>query len=123
MGLCSEEEKKAIERWFETLDDPSLNLKTDKTPVFEKEHTWSKISEIIPELKNGMSLRKAKRIHLFINAMRYAAAACFIFAAFFGGRLSVGSANASPAPDDPTADHLYTHRNKGLFPLPFSGNV
>ncbi|MEM0940184.1 MAG: hypothetical protein AAF600_16495 [Bacteroidota bacterium] len=131
LGLCSEEERKAIERWFETLDDPSLNLRTDSTPEFEKEYTWSKMTQDLPELENRMSLQTAKRIQLFKNTLHYAAAACFVLVIFFGGRFSVDSATASPRPENPTADHLFIFGENGakgnlpgdIFEIDFNGAV
>ena len=107
LGLCSEDEKKAIERWFETLDDPSLNLRTDNTPEFKKEYTWSKMAQTLPELEDRMSLGRAKQIQLFKYALRYAAAACFVVGVFFIGRISVGTANANSMPKNPMENMLH----------------
>ncbi|MEM9392099.1 MAG: hypothetical protein AAGA02_16595 [Bacteroidota bacterium] len=106
LGLCTDEEKKAIEQWFDTLDDPSLDLKIEGKPEFEKEYTWSKMTQAIPQLEDRMNLGKAKQIQFVKNMMRYAAAACFVIGVFFVGRVSVGTAYAIE-PKDPTADHLF----------------
>ena len=115
LGLCSEEERKAIERWFETLDDPSLDLKTDSTPEFDKEYTWSKMTQDLPELENRMSLGKAKRIQLFKDSMRYAAAACFVIGIFFFGRISVTNVSATEIIDKSPKDILYVYGENGSY--------
>ncbi|MEM0940543.1 MAG: hypothetical protein AAF600_10020 [Bacteroidota bacterium] len=131
MGLCTEEEKKAIERWFETLDDPSLSLTIDDEDDYDDESIWSKMSQDLPELENQMSERTAKKIVFFQNSFKYAAAACFALVVFFGGRFSVGTATASPALKDPTANHLFIYGGNGAkgnlpgddFKVQFNGTI
>lgn len=107
LGLCSEEERKAIEEWIETLDDPSMRLSTRVRPMVNTDRLWSKIAQERPEVKEQMSARKVRNIILLQNAMRYAASACFLLAAFLGGRFSVGSTMASPTVDKAPKEHLY----------------
>lgn len=131
MGGCTEEERQIIQRWIETLDDPSLNLKTDTEPEFDEDYTWSKMAQGLPELENRMSVAKAKPIQLFKNSMKYAAAACFVLVVFFGGRFSAGTATASPTPKDPTSDHLFIYGGNGAkgnlsgdaFKVAFDGTI
>ncbi|MEM6845129.1 MAG: hypothetical protein AAF632_23150 [Bacteroidota bacterium] len=97
MGLCTEEEKKAIEEWFETLDDPSTNLTVTGTPEVDEVGIWSKMSQSYPELEDQMSVRKAKNIVLLNYVTRFAAAACVIIGAFFIGYFTaLPSAQANP---------------------------
>ncbi len=97
MGLCTEEEKKAIEKWFETLDDPSTNLTVTGTPEVNEENIWSKMAQSVPELENQMSTSKAKNILLLNYVTRFAAAACLLIGAFFIGYFTaLPNAQANP---------------------------
>ncbi|MEM6737603.1 MAG: hypothetical protein AAGC64_06705 [Bacteroidota bacterium] len=126
MGLCTEEEKKAIKLWFETLDDPSMNLPV--TPEVNEDRIWSKMSQSAPELQGYVG---TPNLPLLRRVVRYAAAACIIFAAFFGGRFSANTANANPAPQDPMVDHLFIYGGdnaKGNLPgdafkIGFNGTI
>ncbi|MEM0942258.1 MAG: hypothetical protein AAGI25_21075 [Bacteroidota bacterium] len=108
MGLCTEEEKKAIKLWFETLDDPSMNLPV--TPEVNEDRIWSKMSQSVPELQGYGG---APTLPLHLRVVRYAAAACIIFAAFFGGRFSASTANANETIDKSSKDMLYVFGGNG----------
>ncbi|MEM0940808.1 MAG: hypothetical protein AAGI25_13595 [Bacteroidota bacterium] len=129
MGLCSAEENKAVEEWFAVQDDEKIDLKILDDEKFNPEEKiiWSQLSEAVPELTGY----RGKTITLYRTIARYAAAACIIFLAFFGGRYSTGTAKASPAPDDLTADHLFIFGYKGAignlpgnnFKIEFDGSL
>lgn len=106
-GLCTEQEKKEIEKWFDTLDDPSLRLGKSIRPTPDPELIWYKIHQEVPKLKRTLNFRRASNIVLLNNFARYAAAACFALLMFFGGRLTAPSAVAKDTPKDPTAGHLF----------------
>ncbi len=116
LGLCSEEEKKAIKRWFETLDDPSLSLTTDQTPEFDREYTWSKMSQALPELQNRISVRKAKNIILLNKVARFAAAACLFIGTFFLGYFASPNAQADTVKKNKYfTDMLYVYGGDGAY--------
>ena len=131
LGLCSEEEKKTIEEWIDTLDDPSMRLSTNIRPTVNKERLWNKIARQRPEVKERMSSAKVRNIILFQNALRYAAAACFVIAVFFVGRLSVTTTYAKPNISRPGSGHLYiygmngasTHLPGEVFSVGFEGTI
>lgn len=107
LGLCTAQERKEIEKWFDTLDDPSSRLGKSLRPTFDDELIWSKMSEKRPQLSKTLNFKRATNLVVFSDVMRYAAAACFVLVVFFAGRFSVGTAQASPPSKDPTADHLF----------------
>ena len=115
MGLCSEEEKKAVEEWFETLENPSMGLTTIKSPRANKERIWTKLSHDLPELQKRIGLKKARNIILFNKIARYAAAACIFFACFFAGRLSTVAGYANPVANNQQKDLLYVYGENGSY--------
>ncbi|MEM0941814.1 MAG: hypothetical protein AAGI25_18805 [Bacteroidota bacterium] len=104
-GLCTEEEKKAIERWFEMIENPTKSDRVALNKNINKERVWSQLSQAVPELLVGSG--NTQNIPMYRKLTRYAAAACIIFAAFFGGRFSAGTASANPVVDTSSKDHLY----------------
>ncbi|MEM0941446.1 MAG: hypothetical protein AAGI25_16915 [Bacteroidota bacterium] len=131
LGLCTEQERKEIEKWFDTLDDPSSRLSKSFRPTFDDELIWSKMSKKRPQLSKTLNFKKAKNLLVFNSVVRYAAAACFALVVFFGGRFSVGTATASPTPKDPTANHLFIYGGDGAkgnlpgdaFEIDFDGTI
>ena len=111
LGLCTEEEKKAIKEWFERRENQSTGLKIVEVSDSERKEIWSTIHETIPELQPFNS--STKTIPLVKKLTRYAAAACIIFAAFFGGRFSANTANASEVVNKSPEDHLYIFGGSG----------
>jgi len=80
-GLCTPEEEKTVESWLasgEYLESLDLT-ETEKTA--HKEHMWQ---QIIGATKHT----QVKVIPLYKKIIQYAAAACFIIAVFFAGRIS-----------------------------------
>ncbi|MEM6526142.1 MAG: hypothetical protein AAF693_20265 [Bacteroidota bacterium] len=113
MGLCTTEEKKAVEEWFDRLEGPMMSTRSFQEIEENKKETWNKLSKMVPELDGHVATDRLKSIPLYYKVTRYVAAACIIFIAFFGGRYSTGTVNANPAPKDPTADHIYIFGAKG----------
>ncbi|MEO1097820.1 MAG: hypothetical protein AAFX57_08695 [Bacteroidota bacterium] len=107
MGLCTTEERKAVEEWFDRLEGPMMSTRSFQEIEENKKETWNKLSKMVPELDGHVATDRLKSIPLYRKVTRYVAAACIIFIAFFGGRYSTGTVNASPVPEDPTADHLF----------------
>lgn len=105
LGICSEAERKAVEEWFNSKEDTDTGLAMVEDEEINEDRVWSKLGQLSPELQSFDT--PGNIIPLYRSLARYAAAACIIFLAFFGGRFSAGTAKASPAPEDPTADHLF----------------
>ncbi|MEM6737791.1 MAG: hypothetical protein AAF620_17155 [Bacteroidota bacterium] len=112
-GLCSEEERKAIEEWLKIVDDPSTRFKSFKGIEESKKNTLLKLSGLVPQLESYISSSNTRVVPLHRSVARYAAAACILLVTFLGGRFSAGTANANPAPEDLTADHLFFNGSNG----------
>ncbi|MGD1895062.1 MAG: hypothetical protein ACFB15_31270 [Cyclobacteriaceae bacterium] len=84
-GVCTEEERKAIEKWLDQPEYPELRVSTKERPKADSDEIWSILSEGRPQLKKQMSHQKARNLVLFNHVTRYAAAACIIIGAFFIG--------------------------------------
>ncbi|MEM6814963.1 MAG: hypothetical protein AAF600_11375 [Bacteroidota bacterium] len=115
LGICTEEEKKAVEKWLDTPEYPSMRISTAEKPKANSDEIWSQLSKGRPQLEEPMSLMKARNIVLFKNVTRYAAAACILFTTFFGGRFSANTANASETMDNSPKDHLYIFGGNGAL--------
>lgn len=130
VGLCSEEEKQAVEEWFKTKDDSFIDLSIVDDDEFEggEKKIWSRLSQTIPEL---LSKEGRSAIPLYHRVVRYGAAACIVFTAFFGGRFSVGSAQATPVEDQFPKNHLFIfgiedtrgHLPGDKFEIEFDGKI
>ena len=128
-GLCSEEERIAVEEWFEMDEVPATGLRMFRGKEVNKERIWSRVLQDLPLMGNQSG--STRTIPLYKKLTRYAAAVCIIFAAFFGGRLSTGTANANPVMDKTPKDHLYITGGNGAkgnlpgesFNVKFDGNV
>ena len=125
-GLCSEEERRAVERWLNATDDPSsdLNLISEKEFDHRKGLIWSKMSQVAPDLEVPSRINYGKNrsnelgqgktaTFLFKQFVRLSAAACIIFAVFFAGRLSVNTGYANPVVDKTPKDHLFIYGGNG----------
>ncbi|MEM0940249.1 MAG: hypothetical protein AAGI25_10750 [Bacteroidota bacterium] len=131
LGICTEEEKKAVEKWLDTPEYPSMRISTAEKPKADSDEIWSQLSKGRPQLEEPMSLMKARNIVLFKNVTKYAAAACILFATFFGGRFSANTANASEPVDNYPEDHLYIfgrddtegHLKGNEFEIAFNGKI
>ena len=117
MGLCSESEKKAVEEWFNVQDDSLIGLKILSDEEFEPEGkvVWSQLSQAVPELAEEESHTSSNVIPLYKKFMRYAAAACILFATFLGGRFSAGTVNAHPVANKGPKDLLYVYGENGSY--------
>ncbi|MEM9389689.1 MAG: hypothetical protein AAGA02_04400 [Bacteroidota bacterium] len=121
---CSEEERQHIEKWLESEEGEKAFPDESKLPQLASE-MWKNISEDME------SHDQTPVIPLHHRVVRYAAAACVIFAAFFGGRFSTGTVNATPTPADPWADHLFIVGDNGVkgnlpgdvFKVGFEGTI
>ena len=108
-GTCSEDEKKRVEAWLVSgeYDEPLTIRETAKEQY--KKLMWENISA---DMDSGNNVPV---IPLYKRLARYAATACIIFAAFFGGRFSAGTANANPVADKSPKDHLYIYGANGSW--------
>lgn len=124
-GNCSEAEKAIVEVWLasDEYDEP-LTL-DEPTKKVLKSSMWENISA-------DMGFSKTTRvIPLYSKLIRYAAAACVIFAIFFAGRLSVNKTHANPVVDKAPKDQLYIYGGSGAkgslpgqaFKLKFDGRI
>lgn len=86
-GECTEVEKKFIEQWLPGDQDISAEL-SKKNVQKEVANMWATISADMDSGSKAIPLYRSKRL------ARYAAAACIILAAFFGGRLSSDPSDA-----------------------------
>ncbi|MEM0942300.1 MAG: hypothetical protein AAGI25_21290 [Bacteroidota bacterium] len=110
LGLSTEKERKAIEEWFERLDDPTSGPKASIDRDENRKQIWFKISQAIPELGRYSSKESDTNvIPLHRRVIRYAAAACILLLTFFGGRFSANTANASTVVDKTPKDMLYIY--------------
>ncbi|MEM9832993.1 MAG: hypothetical protein AAF944_20335 [Bacteroidota bacterium] len=100
-GLCTEEERRAVERWLSTPDDIPAEVDLDATRIFEesRESVWAKItdmqSELTPSSREG---EPRKVIPLHRRVSRYVAVACIIIGIFAAG-FSTGFTFAKPSVD------------------------
>lgn len=129
LGETIEEEKKAIKEWFEQSENVQTGLQILEMGEQDKKEIWSMIQDLNPDLQTTKTPTKV--IPLYRSAARYAATACIIVAAFFGGRSIAPVATATDAPEDPTADHLFITGGNGAkgnlsgdtFRVSFDGTV
>lgn len=111
-GLCTEEEKKAVEQWFEELEGPVMSTRSFTEIEENKKATWGKLSNLVPELEGNFGT-DTRTIPLYHSIVRYAAVACIIFVSFFGGRFFASTANASEMIDKSPKDMLYIYGGNG----------
>ncbi|MEO0554740.1 MAG: hypothetical protein AAF149_16155 [Bacteroidota bacterium] len=131
MGLCTTEERKAVEEWFDRLEGPMMSTRSFQEIEENKEATWNKLTRLAPELESSAGPDNSHTIPLNHRIVRYAAAVSIILVTFFGGRFSAGKAEASPAPEDPSADHLFITGGDGgkgnlpgdTFRIQFDGTI
>ena len=111
-GLCTEEERKVVEAWFEMDEGPATGLRMYIGDEVNKERIWSRVSQNIPLFGNQSG---SQTIPLYRRVARYVAVACIIFAAFLGGRFSASSANANNIVDKSPKDLLYVYGENGSY--------
>ena len=76
-GLCTEEEKRAVEEWFkkDVIPESELGEVKDKDP--KKARVWSQLRQAVPQLEN-QSGSIGPVIPLYKRVMRYAAVAIIL---------------------------------------------
>ncbi|MGD1894469.1 MAG: hypothetical protein ACFB15_28225 [Cyclobacteriaceae bacterium] len=89
-GLCTEEERKAVEEWFEMDETLETGLAVFSSEEVNKERIWSKVTQELPSLKSQKPpISKGKRVvPLYKRVIRYAAVACMLIGSFFIGYFS-----------------------------------
>ena len=130
MGLCNEEEKKAVEEWFRIQDDTSIGLKILDDEEFRPEEKliWSQLSQAVPELSGN---EYTAIIPLNKKLTGYVAVAFIFMAVFFAGRLSVITVSATKTIDKTSKGHLHIFGGNGTrgslpgdgFRIKFNGTV
>ncbi|MEM0941866.1 MAG: FecR domain-containing protein [Bacteroidota bacterium] len=83
IGLCTEEEKKAVKEWFDTPENPSQEAQNKVSLKINRKRLWSRISRVSPEFQGAPGTRNNGTIPLHKRMMRYAAAAIILFTAGF----------------------------------------
>ncbi|MEQ6118101.1 hypothetical protein [Reichenbachiella sp. MALMAid0571] len=123
-GLCTPQEAQEVESWMSSFEDDA---------VLSPEEIGNS-PQIIRERLYGVlfgSGEKTPVIPLYKKLVKYVAAACIIFATFFGGRFSANTANANTIVDKSPKGHLYISGGKGtkgnlpgkVFKLQFDGTL
>ncbi|MEM0940990.1 MAG: hypothetical protein AAGI25_14560 [Bacteroidota bacterium] len=89
IGLCSPEEKEAVDTWLRSEEDAPFNLTVKQDAEFdlEEEKIWFKVSQEVPMLKRGSVSKKSKIIPLYQRITSYTVAACLALLIFAGGIL------------------------------------
>lgn len=96
LGICTEEEKTAVEKWLGSSEEETIALRTTKDLDVNEEKAWERIAQNAPELGDRWSLEKAKNVILFNHLTRYAAAAVVL--------LTIGFFSYHSLSDNFTAD-------------------
>ena len=97
-GLCSPEEKAAVEQWLTSSEDEVSELSAEAISEMKQNVRRS----LPPFLDNNKPLV----VPLYMQVIRYAAAACIIIGVFVAGRLSVSTSYAKPLVDAELKDRL-----------------
>lgn len=123
-GQCTPQEVKLVEDWLSTSEDDAVLSPQEigDSPKVIRDNLYT---SLFNAGDNSASLP------LYSKLSRYAAAACVIFAAFFGGRFSANTANATMAVDPHPKDHLYISGGNGsqgnlsgkVFKVSFDGSL
>ncbi|MEM9833807.1 MAG: hypothetical protein AAF944_24470 [Bacteroidota bacterium] len=107
-GLCTDEEKQAVEQWLASGGfEGALDL-PDSEKAARKQQIWQTIAR-----RAGWT--EPKVVPMYRRVARYAAVACIVFAAFFGGRFSVSTANATNTVDKTPKDMLHIYGGNGAY--------
>ena len=96
-GSCTEEERKAVEKWLASSDNFPSELDPLQRKDFEKstEAIWSKFSQAVPELEKEDTNRRVKVLALPGRITRYAAAVLLFCVVSFSAYYVYNSVNAS----------------------------
>ena len=100
-GFCTEEEKRAIEKWLDQKETSLDNKPIQELPFLEKKAIWAKVQQLSPELQSG----DTSVIPLYKQVIRYAAVAC-IAVVFFCAGYFMASQPATYDDTTKTTDHL-----------------
>ena len=65
MGLCTTEERKAVEEWFDRLEGPMMSIRSFQEIEENKKETWNKLSKMVPELDGHVATDRLKSIPLY----------------------------------------------------------
>ena len=112
LGEITEQERKAVEDWFQQLDDPSVGPKAPIDPEENKRQIWSQLSNAVPELESR-PLGERAVVPLPKRLMRYAAVAIILVTAgFFSYRLLSDSLGTNRAEQSITLKTINTERGE-----------
>ncbi|MGD1895052.1 MAG: hypothetical protein ACFB15_31220 [Cyclobacteriaceae bacterium] len=118
-GLCSEEERTAVEKWLRSTDDiPSvIDINYRREYEESKEAIWEKITEMGPDLASSSSeSKRGKVVSLYQRISRYAAVACLIIGICIGYFASPPSAQADTVKKPKhLTDLLYIYGGNGAY--------
>ncbi|MEN1785848.1 MAG: hypothetical protein AAGF77_12005 [Bacteroidota bacterium] len=121
---CTHEERKAVEAWLKADNLDELLYLSKKEKIKIKEEIWESI-----RFKNSL---KTERVLLSMRkGFRVAAAACILFVAFLGGRVSAHTNITAPVESAEFQEHLYLFGGMGThgnlpgehFRLRFDGTL
>lgn len=121
-GKCTEAELSAIEDWLPNEADETDRL-SDHALASEKKKVWARI---LLHQKSDTPI-----IRFYKNTMRFTAAACIVFGAFVGGRLSANSKSNYNTRKIDIEEHLYVYGKNGYeghlrgteFKIEFDGTL
>ncbi|MEM9830041.1 MAG: hypothetical protein AAF944_05365 [Bacteroidota bacterium] len=114
-GTCTDEERAAVETWLaaeDTFEDTSYDAIFIPQKDSIRENLQSRLWGDRPAF-TGQS-EQARVVPLYQRLSRYAAAACILLLTFFGGRLSVSTANATSLAVKPLKDRLHVFGQNGV---------
>ena len=111
LGICSEEEKKAVEEWFSAKEDSDTGLLMVNDEQINEKRISFKLGQLSPELQSLHT--PGQTIPLYRKVARYAAAACILLMTFFGGRFSVSTAHGAAIAKEAPKDLLYLFGSNG----------
>ena len=83
LGLCTEEEKRAVEDWLEMEENSSTGFYLIKGDERKKQQIWSQLSRDFPELNEETTAKTPGVIPFSKRFIQYATAAIVLFTAGF----------------------------------------
>lgn len=128
-GLCTEDERKAVEAWFEMDETSETGLRMFTGKEVNKERIWSRVLQDLPLMRTQSGTYKI--IPLYRSVVRYAAAVSILLITFFGGRFSASSAKATEIIEKSPKNMLYIYGGNGAeayvpgqeYKIKFDGQV
>ncbi|MEM0939901.1 MAG: hypothetical protein AAGI25_08940 [Bacteroidota bacterium] len=116
LGLCTEEEKKAVEKWFEQLEGPTMSTRSFLEIEENRKATWSKLSKLVPQLEDYFLTTNIQSIPLYRKAARYTAVACLFISTFFIGYLfGLPNAQANTGKNKYNTEYLYVYGGDNTY--------